>query len=39
MDDKDSDNKVFNLTPKNIELAELKIMKGDEEMTMEQMMI
>lgn len=39
MDDSDPLDKVINITPKNIELAELKILKGEEEMTMEQMMI
>jgi hypothetical protein len=32
-------NKQFIFTPKNIEISQLKVMKGDEEMSMEQMMI
>jgi len=31
--------KKFSWTPKNIEITNLKVLKGDEEMQMEQMMI
>lgn len=32
-------NKKISVTPKNIEIAQLKVLKGEEEMPMEQMMI
>jgi len=38
-DDSNPFNKQFVFTPKNIEISQLKVMKGDEEMSMEQMMI
>lgn len=38
-DDSNPFNKQFIFTPKNIEISQLKVMKGDEEINMEQMMI
>ena len=38
-DDSNPFGKKFLILPKNIEISQLKVMKGDEEMSMEQMMI
>lgn len=39
INDKDPLDKLLLINPKNIELSEMKIMSGKEEMSMEQMMI
>lgn len=38
-DDSNPFNKKFTILPKNVELSQLKVMKDEEEMSMEQMMI
>lgn len=38
-DDSNPFNKRFSLTPRSLEISQLKVMKGDEEMTTEQMML
>ena len=39
VDDSNPLSKKFSWTPKNVEITNLKVLKGEEEMTMEQMMI
>jgi len=39
INDKDPNDKLIVINPKNIELSEMKILNGQEEMSMEQMMI